>query len=119
MRYLFKPETIGDLRNIPVRLLQQDLGFLYDPAADKVGGCLVRGLFQNLVQVVDMDGQNVRIILGRTQAQPLEGRFDGELAFEQLYKQRGDAGRGIVGRGQRANGLQLLPIVDQLYHIIS
>ena len=35
MRDLFKTQAPGNLGNAPVGLFQQDLGFLYDPAADE------------------------------------------------------------------------------------
>jgi len=115
----FEPQGISDLGDIPVGLTQEDLGFLENPAGNQTGGGFAGIFLQNFVQVVDVDGKAVGIIFGGPEAEALTGRFDRELAFEQLDKQGAHAGAGVVSGMQGGRGLELLAKVDQFQQVIA
>jgi len=66
MRHFLKTQTVSDLRNVPGGLFEQDLGLLYDPVADVLGGGFARVFFEHFVEMIDVDGQPVGIILSGT-----------------------------------------------------
>ena len=114
---LIEAQTPADFGDRPVGLPEQNFGLLRDAALNGPGGGAARLLFQYLVQVVDMNGQPVGIILRRAEGKPLPGRFDGKLPFEQFDKQRRHPRyrrmRRIEGRG----GLQFLAVVNQFQRV--
>src|SRR5690606_33530251 len=87
---LFKAEAVGDFRDVPVCLFQEDLGFLDHTAADDLGGGFAGVFFQDFVEVVDVNGESFGVFPGGPQGQRLVGRFDGKLPFQQFDEQGND-----------------------------
>lgn len=95
MSGILKPETITDFRNIPVRVLEQHFGFIGHPVRDMVAGGLARGESYGAIQVIDVDGEVLGKIPGRTKRETLRGRLDGKLSFQKLTKHGRDPRIGV------------------------
>lgn len=64
VRYLFKAERVGNLRDIPIGLFEQDFGFLNNAAADDGGGSFAGVFFQYFIKVIYVYGQPIGVIFG-------------------------------------------------------
>ena len=64
MSHFFEAKAIGNFRNIPGGLLQQDFGFLADAAGDNFGCGFPGGFFQYFVQVIHMYLKRISKVFG-------------------------------------------------------
>lgn len=114
---LFKSEAIGDLRNVPGGLLQQDFGLLVNATRDDLGRGLSGRFFQHLVEVIDVHLEGIGVVAGRPKLQHLGRVLNRELPFEQLDEQSEYARRGVDAPINCLEGLEFLAIVNEFQKI--
>jgi hypothetical protein len=81
MGYFIESQGKSYFRHIPLRLLQQYLGFFGNSAMDDFYSASAGGLFQHFIQVVDMYVQCFGKFYGGFELYHLCYRFQSETAF--------------------------------------
>lgn len=113
----FKSECVCDLGNSPVSLLQQNLSFLVDTARNNLGGGLPGGLFQHLIEVIDMDLQRIGEVARCAQLQRLGCILNRKLTLEKFDEQAEYPRSGVGTSVSGFQGLEFLAVVDEFHHV--
>lgn len=89
--WFFEAQAIADLRNIPVGVFEQGLGFACQSLRDMFCSGFAGGKADGAVEVIDMHGQLLRKIPGGAKGKALADGFNGELPFQEFGEYGGDA----------------------------
>ena len=79
---VFKPEAIGNLGNIPVRMGQQGPGFFYNAGGYKFCGGFAGDVLHAAIEGVHMNGETAGEVIGCAELKVCFRCVDGELSFQ-------------------------------------